>query len=74
MRTDIDTSGGLEVGQPEVLFEAAFEMSNPYNMMADYDVGLEGDRFLMVANSSTTEIRVIQNWFDELNRLVPNDD
>ncbi len=52
--TDIDTTGGLQVGQPEVLFEAAFEMSTPYNMMANYDVGLEGDRFLMVANSSTT--------------------
>ena len=74
LAVSIDTSGGLEVGQPEVLFEAAFEMSNPYNTMANYDVGLEGNRFLMVANSSTTEIRVVQNWFKELERLVPTND
>ncbi len=42
-------------------------------MMANYDVGLAGDRFLMVANSSTTEIRVVQNWAEELKRLVPTE-
>jgi hypothetical protein len=34
------------------------------------DVAPDG-RFLVVGDASTTELEVVTNWFQELNRLVP---
>ena len=40
-------------------------------------VGLEGERSLMLSMKGTdedqTRINVVQNWFEELKRLVPTD-
>ena len=39
-----------------------------------YDVSTDGQRLLVVkrsANQVTPQIVVVQNWFAELNRLVP---
>jgi hypothetical protein len=39
-----------------------------------YDVSTDGNRFLMVkqpANQAAPQIVVVQNWFEELNRLAP---
>jgi len=39
-----------------------------------YDVSHDGRRFLMVkgpANQASPQIVIVQNWFDELRRLVP---
>ena len=41
---------------------------------ATYDVSTDGKRFLMVkqpANQATPQIVVVQNWREELKRLVP---
>jgi len=43
-----------------------------------YDVSPDGERFLMVDAPdrellTVTEIHVVVNWFEELNRLVPTD-
>jgi hypothetical protein len=41
---------------------------------AGYDVSLDGQRFLMVkpvGQAEATQINVVQNWFEELKRLVP---
>ncbi len=40
---------------------------------ADYDVAPEGNRFLVVSERPTMEFKVVQNWFEELTRLVPTD-
>jgi len=42
-------------------------------MSASYDVSPDGQRFLMVkqAGQFPTDINVVQNWFHDLNRLVP---
>ena len=42
----------------------------------NYDVSLDGQRFLMVQssarkNATPTQIVVVVNWHDELKRLVP---
>ncbi len=41
----------------------------------NYDVSPDGQRFLAIkadgTSGTTTQIIVVQNWFDELNRLVP---
>jgi hypothetical protein len=44
-----------------------------------YDVSIDGQRFLMIQGANTVEARahaqppliVVQNWFEELKRLVP---
>ena len=38
-----------------------------------YDISPDGQRFLMIreAGAGQGQINVIQNWFEELKRLVP---
>ena len=40
-----------------------------------YDVSLDGQRFLMLKASEqtqeTTQINIVQNWFEELKQKVP---
>ena len=73
MAVTIETEPELKLGNPKVLFEEPFEL-NAYitvDEQPDYDVAPEGDRFLMVADRSVGEIKLILNWFEELERLVP---
>ncbi len=60
-------------GAPDVLFEgdylarARLDNNNP-----DYDIHPDGERFLMIRDEEPKKkIRVVLNWFDELERLVP---
>jgi hypothetical protein len=79
-----NTSGGrvmsvtfeaAQVGIPEVLLEGAFVGGNRFNRM--WDLSADGKQFLMVKRETErlnlNEIRVVQNWFEELDRLVPTD-
>jgi Tol biopolymer transport system component len=76
MRVPVVSQPRLEVGRPEVVFDAGWELgqgtAHSYYQF-DYDVLPDG-RFLMVKNDPEaipTRINVIFNWFEELNRLVP---
>jgi hypothetical protein len=45
--------------------------------LPDYDVHLDGQRFLMLkpieqAGGAPTQINVVLNWFEELKRRVPS--
>lgn len=69
--------GESGVGTPEHLFDAAgyvgFISGAPQSW---FDVTADGQRFLMLrpveASSSTTpQLVLVQNWFEELTRLVP---
>lgn len=76
MHVRVSTNGGLAVGTPERLFEASgytgFDTGSPH---AWYDVTADGQRFLMLRpvedTSSTPQLVLVQNWFEELKRLVP---
>ena len=68
----ISTEPELTVSTPTVLFEMPFGRSSFFGN-AYYDVSPDGQRFLVVSERPTTEFKVIQNWFDELERLVPTD-
>jgi Tol biopolymer transport system component len=80
MAVSIQTSPRLEIGAPEVLFESQgyTPLITPQAGGAagrDWDVAPDG-RFLMIkANAATeaSEIIVVQNWFEELKRLVPTE-
>ena len=68
----ITTEPELTVSTPAVLFEMPFDGSSS-NGKPYYDVSPDGQRFLVVSERPTTEFKVIQNWFEELERLVPTD-
>lgn len=65
------------VGKPETLFtRTTFDDSSgpAYGMSADYDVSLDGQRFVMRKhnqdNNQVPTARIVFNWFDELKRLT----
>ena len=76
MAVTVTTSGDRLVAErPRLLFEHRYTTSTPYR---NYDVADDG-RFLMIETIEQprrpiTQLRVIRNWFDELERLVPTQD
>jgi eukaryotic-like serine/threonine-protein kinase len=75
MAVDITTTTqpGFTAGKPRVLFEGPY-LPTPVTF-PNYDVSPDGQRFLMLMESeratSTTQINVVLNWFEELKRRVP---
>ena len=71
MVVDITTEASLSVGTPRLLFEGRY-WSTSWSL-TNYDVSPDGQRFLMVKEDSrpVTQMNVVQNWFEELRRLVP---
>ena len=70
----VDVQGGerFSIGDRDVLF--AVDETWPWETVTSYDVSLDGDRFLMVAGRTSefeSELIVVENLFEELNRLVP---
>jgi Tol biopolymer transport system component len=62
----IETDPTFRAGTTSVVFERP--------NIIDYDVMPDGNRFLVIEanlDASPTEIHVVVNWFEELNRLVP---
>ena len=70
----IETDPNFRQGNPEVMFEGDYYLAagGP-----NYDVSPDGERFLMIRHvedaSTTPQIIVVQNWFEELKRLVPTE-
>ena len=45
------------------------------NDLPSYDISADGQRFLMVkpeGRASVSQLNFVQNWLDELQRLVPS--
>ncbi len=70
MAVRVETDPEFRFQPPEVLFEGSFIRG-----AKTYDVAPGGQRFLVVRPSeqeiTATQINVVQNWFEELKRLVP---
>jgi eukaryotic-like serine/threonine-protein kinase len=74
LAVDITTYPAFRAGKPKVLFKGQFSRGSTAVGAAGYDVSLDGQRFLMVkpvGQAEATHINVVQNWFEELTRLVP---
>ena len=58
--------------RPRILFEADL-LSGRYS---EYSVAPDGQRFLFMTNDrpEATELHIVLNWFEELERLVPTGD
>jgi eukaryotic-like serine/threonine-protein kinase len=74
MAVPVETGDTFKRGTPRRLFslEPYFQGAN-----INWDVSLDGERFLMVKQGAATDapsqIVVVQNWLDELKRLVPTE-
>jgi eukaryotic-like serine/threonine-protein kinase len=71
---EIATQPGFVAGTPRTLFEGHYAMA-PVTF-PNYDVSPDGQRFLMLkpveqAESASTQINVVLNWFEELKQKVP---
>ncbi len=71
----VQTEPSFTPATPEVLFEGEYFRSG---VGRSYDVAPDGQRFLMITEGEVAEdtsaaptIIVVQNWFEELRRLVP---
>jgi serine/threonine-protein kinase len=73
MVVGIKTEPTFTAGSPVVLFTGRYTMGGT---VVDYDISPDGQRFLMMKAADEEEgqpgqINVVQNWFEELKRLVP---
>ena len=74
----VDVSAGAEsAAKPTLLFEEPYELKIGSGA-SNYDVIPDGQGFVMIRtpestteSSGTTQIILVQNWFEELKRLVP---
>ena len=70
----IETDPNFRAGNPEVVFEGAYFLGPGGRT---YDVSPDGERLLMIKpvenESGTSQIIVVENWFEELERLVPTE-
>ena len=78
MRVPVSTEPSLEFGRAEVLFD-----TTPYNLgssdwdLRAFDFDRANSRFLMrkpiTPAPAFSDVMVVQNWFEELRRLVPTE-
>jgi eukaryotic-like serine/threonine-protein kinase len=71
---DVQTDGGFSPNKPRRLFEkSGYSTASP---LRGWDLSHDGQRFLMVKLDQSqptpiTEINLVQNWIEELKRLLP---
>jgi len=70
MAVALSGSVDLTLSQPRQLFDQRYVFQNV--SLANYDVSLDGQRFLMVKDEAGSgRLNVVLNWTEELKRLVP---
>ena len=76
MKVRVQTERSFEHGNAELLLPGNYYVS-PTTPNRTYDISPDGERFLMVkeapGQTSTAEVILVQNWFQELERLVPTE-
>ena len=74
LSVSVDTSSGFTWGEPQLLFTGPYYRTAIYRGHT-YDVTSDGQKFIMIreTDAARSEIIVIQNWIEELERLVPTD-
>ena len=73
MEVGITTAPRFRVDTPRVLFEVTYERADWY--YPDLHLSADGEKFIMVVPDDkwgmATEVKVILNWFEELEKLAP---
>ena len=74
MAVPVATSGTWKSGNPTKLFDDRYYHGAGAGVGRTYDVSADGQRFLMIKQSGESPdappVIVVQNWFEELTRLV----
>jgi Tol biopolymer transport system component len=78
MVVDVQPGATFRTGTPRALFEGDYVQELENTGAHNYDVAPDGQRFLMIApatrelgEEARPRIVIVQNWFEELKRLVP---
>jgi len=73
----VSTMHRFQAQAPRILFESHHDLAT-YRAHPNFDIAPDGKSFVMVTPDeewgNATEIRVIFNWFEELERLAPADE
>jgi serine/threonine protein kinase/Tol biopolymer transport system component len=73
MAVAVEAGTSFTPGNPEMLFEGPY-LNAPGAGGRTYDVDRNSERFLMIKPldaATSTRVIIVQNWFEELRRLVP---
>lgn len=77
MRVSLELEPTLMLGRPEALFAGPYSQGNGGR---NWDIAPDGQRFLLTRPSGSTDaagggprVVIVQNWFTELERLLPAD-
>ena len=77
MVVPVECEPTFRAGNAEVLFTGQYVLLSGGSIDRRFDIAPDGQRFLMVkqggATTTSPELVLIQNWFEELQRLVPSD-
>ena len=79
MAVAVETGESFRQSSPELLFMGRYDRdASGAGAVPNYDVSSDGQQFLMLKAPETsdradTEVILVQNWFEELKRLVPVD-
>jgi serine/threonine-protein kinase len=73
MRVGVERSPSWAATQPTLLIKEGYFTAPPATFGRTYDISPDGQRFLLIKPETATppSIIVVQNWFEELKRLVP---
>jgi hypothetical protein len=72
------TGTAWSAGNPTKLFDGSYFTGVGANIGREYDVTADGKRFLMIKEdrgdqtTAASSLIVVQNWLEELKRIVPN--
>ena len=72
MAVAIQTGSRFSASRPRLLFDGAYHAA--LGIVRNYDLSPDGQKFVMIVKeeeSTLTQIHVVQNWSEELKRLVP---
>jgi len=78
MSVRVERQSPFTIGTPAKILDSSYVWSVPTYAERMYDISPDGQRFLMLKESGLPDgtgaprsITVVQNWFEELKRLVP---
>jgi serine/threonine-protein kinase len=75
MAVSVQAEPNFRHGVPQRLFQGSYQAPSPHRLV--YDVDIDDQRFVMIKQAAVDDagtqpqIVVVQNWFEELKRLVP---
>jgi serine/threonine-protein kinase len=73
LRVSVTEEATLSAGSPEVLFAGDYSFAGA---RPNWDISPDGQSFLLLnqvqeGEAASTSLVVVENWFEELNRLAP---